>query len=242
MKKKPIIGISASVIIDSGGIFPGYRRSYVNEDYVNSVLQNGGIPFIIPVHTNMEVIKKQISLIDGLILSGGHDVSPFSYNEEPQQKLGDIFPERDYFDFSLIKIAKNKNIPILGICRGAQIINVYHGGTMYQDLSYMEGDTLKHWQVHTPELATHSIYIKKYSMLHSILGEEKLAVNSFHHQTIKEVPSNFEIVATAKDSVIEAIECKDYAFLLGIQWHPEMLYQNIKVMNNLFSALINKAQ
>ena len=131
---KPIIGISGSVIIDDSGIFPGYRRSYVNEDYVDSVIQNGGIPYIIPFNENEEVIKEQLLNVQGLILSGGHDVDPHNYKEEPEQKLGDIWPERDQFDMLLLKLAEENGVPVLGICRGAQIINVYHGGTLIPNI------------------------------------------------------------------------------------------------------------
>lgn len=105
---KPIIGISGSEIIDNGGIFPGYRRSYVNEDYVDSVVKNGGIPFIIPFTESDEVIKEQLNHVQGLILSGGHDVDPHLYNEEPLQKLGAIWPERDHFDMLLLKLAEER--------------------------------------------------------------------------------------------------------------------------------------
>ena len=125
---KPIIGISGSVIIDNGGIFPGYRRSYVNEDYVDSVVQNGGVPYIIPFTEDDEVIREQLNYVQGLILSGGHDVDPRFYREEPLQKIGATWPERDHFDMRLLKLAEENGIPVLGICRGAQIINVAHGG------------------------------------------------------------------------------------------------------------------
>lgn len=106
VNKMPIVGISGSVMIDQGGMFPGYHRSYVNEDYVNSVIQNGGIPVIIPVSDVTEVLDSYIDKIDALILSGGHDVCSMNYNEEPCPKMGDIFPERDKFDFALLERAE----------------------------------------------------------------------------------------------------------------------------------------
>ena len=112
---KPIIGISGSVIIDDGGIFPGYHRSYVNEDYVDSVVQNGGVPYIIPFTENDEVIREQLNHVQGLILSGGHDVDPRFYGEEPMQKIGATWPERDHFDMRLLKLAEENGIPVLGI-------------------------------------------------------------------------------------------------------------------------------
>lgn len=239
---KPIIGVSGNILTDVDGMFPGYRRSYVNEDYITSIVKNGGVPLIIPVISDRYLIEKQIEKIDGLILTGGYDISPRFYNEEPQQKLGDICPERDEFEFLLLELATKKNLPILGICRGIQILNVYYGGSLYQDLSYRKATTIKHWQAHYPSQVTHMINIDKSTKLFKILKERTLRVNSFHHQLIKNVPDNFLITAQANDGVVEAIERKDYTFMLGIQWHPEMLHQSVSRMNRqIFSALINMA-
>ncbi|MFU2193912.1 gamma-glutamyl-gamma-aminobutyrate hydrolase family protein [Streptococcus pluranimalium] len=240
--KKPIIGISASVIVDQGGMFPGYHRSYVNEDYVNSVIKNGGIPLIIPISQDETVIDGYIDTVDGLILSGGHDVCPLNYDEEPDQKLGDTLPLRDRFDCTLVAKAISKNIPILGICRGCQILNIHHGGTLWQDLSYCEGVSIKHWQEHHPDLATHSVVIEQDSRLFDIFGQDKMMVNSFHHQIIRTVGDGFRIVARAKDGVVEAIEHTGYRFMIGVQWHPEMLHQCDDCMNRIFGALIDEAK
>lgn len=239
--RKPIIGISGSIIVDQGGMFPGYRRSYLNEDYISSVLDSGGTPVIIPVIKDIKSIDAIVDTIDGLILSGGHDISPRFYGEEPKIKLGEIFPDRDQFEFELLKKAKEKKIPILGICRGCQIINVFHGGTIYQDLSYRTGDTIKHWQSHSPEMVTHTVELEMNSLLNNIWNVNEIWVNSFHHQTIKEVPDNFAVSARSKDGVIEAIESLDDSFLIGIQWHPEMLSNSTKEMAKLFETLISKA-
>ncbi len=228
-------------MVDNGGMFPGYKRSYVNDDYILSVIKNGGIPLIIPFTEDLEVVKEQISNVDGLILSGGHDVDPAFYGEEPSQKLGEIFPERDIFDFELIKCAKEKNIPILGICRGYQIINVYHGGSLYQDLSYNKDCYVKHWQAHSPKLVTHSVELDKDSILYKLFNENEIRVNSFHHQIIKDVGKGFKVTATAKDGVIEAIESTEYKYLVGVQWHPEMLHSSVDKMNNIFKSLIEEA-
>lgn len=124
MSKKPIIGISSSVIVDDSGNFAGYKRAYVNKDYVDAVVRAGGVPLIIPFTTDKEVIISQVQVIDALILSGGHDVSPYNYGQEPNPKLGETFPERDTYDMLLLEESKKRNLPILGICRGSQIINV----------------------------------------------------------------------------------------------------------------------
>ena len=238
---KPIIGISGSVIIDDGGMFPGYRRSYVNEDYVDSVVQNGGIPYIIPFNENEEVVKEQLLNVQGLILSGGHDVDPHNYGEELEQKIGDVWPERDVFDMRLLKFAEENNIPVLGICRGMQIINVAHGGSLYQDLSYRKEKTLKHSQNQTPTLVTHTVKADPNSQIANILGKDEFLTNSFHHQLVKEVAPDFTVAAKCVDGVVEAIENKD-ASVIGVQWHPEMLHRVVPFQNNLFKHIINNAK
>ena len=239
--KKPVIGISGSLIIDDAGSFAGYKRSYVNNDYILSVIRNGGIPFIIPFNENEEVIKAQMEMIDGLLLSGGQDVAPKNYGEEPTPKLGDIFPERDDFEYGLLKSALEAKKPVLGICRGSQIINTYFNGSLYQDLSYIGKDVLKHNQVNSPSMVTHSVTIDKSSKLFDIFGEEKIRVNSFHHQAVKKVGEGLVMAAKAPDGIVEAIEKTDYPFLVAVQWHPEMLQNSVDMMNKLFLRFIKEA-
>ena len=238
---KPIIGISGSIIINDGGIFPGYRRSYVNDDFIDSVIQNGGFPYIIHFNEDEEVVKEQLLNVQGLILSGGHDVDPHNYGEEPKQKLGDIWPERDKFDMRLLKLAEENGIPVLGICRGAQIINVYHGGTLYQDLSYRKEKTLKHSQGQTPTLLTHTVKTVAGTKIADLLGKKEMQTNSFHHQLIKDVADDFKVSARCVDGVVEAIENKD-ASVIAVQWHPEMLHRVVPYQNNLFKYIIDNAK
>ena len=241
MERKPIIGISSSVIVDEAGSFAGYKRAYVNKDYVDAVIRAGGVPLIIPFSTDKEVIISQAQLIDGLILSGGHDISPYNYGQEPSQKIGETFPERDTYEIILLEESKKRNIPILGICRGFQLINVAAGGTLYQDLSLIPGNILKHNQVSNPTLKTHKVEIKENSFISSIFGKETM-VNSFHHQVINKVANDFIVVAKASDGVVEAIEHKTYKFLVAVQWHPEMLAVNCEKARELFSKFVEEAK
>ena len=241
MKRRPIIGISSSVIVDEAGSFAGYKRAYVNKDYVDAVIRAGGVPLIIPFSTDKEVIISQAQLIDGLILSGGHDINPYNYGQEPSQKIGETFPERDTYEMILLEESKKRNIPILGICRGFQLINVAAGGTLYQDLSLIPGNILKHNQVSNPTLKTHKVEIKENSVISSIFGKETM-VNSFHHQLIDKVANDFIVVAKASDGVVEAIEHKTYKFLVAVQWHPEMLAVNCEKARELFSKFVEEAK
>lgn len=238
--KKPIIGISGSRIIKQQGPWPGYYRSYVNEDYVDSVIQNNGVPYIIPFNEDPEVTVMQVKNVDGLILSGGHDIDPCLYGEESLPKIDEIWPARDSFDMLLLREAEKQQKPVLGICRGAQLINVAHGGSLYQDFSYREQLTLKHSQGHTPDLETQSVVLEPKSYLAKLFGKKELSVNTFHHQLIKKVGKGLNPVAHAKDGVIEAVENNDGS-LIGVQWHPEMLHRSDPEMNKLFIDLIKKS-
>jgi putative glutamine amidotransferase len=237
-RRNPIIGISGSIIIDQGGIFPGYERAYVNNNYINSVARSGGVPVILPVVTDHKIIYRQVENIEGLVVSGGQDVNPLLYGEEPETKQGAIFPERDEFDQILIKTTIEAGKPVLAICRGIQILNVAYGGTLYQDVSKKEGAFVKHEQAGGPSYATHTIQIEKGSLLETILGSE-CRTNSFHHQAIKDVAQGFKVTATAKDGIVEAIEKEGARFVLGVQFHPEMMAEKHENMLNLFKALIH---
>ncbi|MBU3195894.1 gamma-glutamyl-gamma-aminobutyrate hydrolase family protein [Clostridium algidicarnis] len=237
MKRKARIGISGSIIVDEGGMFPGYERAYVNDDYIKSVIKAGGIPVIIPLIKDENDIKEQLEMVDGIIISGGHDVNPLLYGEEPSQKLGGILPKRDDFDINLINLAMEAKKPILGICRGHQLLNVVNGGSLYQDLSFIEGCYIKHNQASLSNIPTHTIKIKEGTRLREILEEETMC-NSFHHLAIKEVAKGFIASAISKDGIVEAIEYEGEEFVMGVQWHPEMMSAENENMLSIFTKLV----
>ena len=209
----------------------------LNEAIVELLNQKGEI-IKIGLNEDKEIVREQVRAVDAILLSGGQDVSPLNYNEEPSPKLGETFPQRDQFDFQLIQYAMEENKPILGICRGIQIINTYFGGSLYQDLSDFENKVIMHNQAKNPQLPTHTVTIERNSKLFEIFKEEKLLTNSFHHQAVKEVGKGLAVTARTSDGIIEAIEHRDYPFLIAIQWHPEMLHKSVAKMNLIFSALI----
>lgn len=237
-RKKVIVGVTGSVIVDSGSNFPGYKRAYVNDDYIKGVINGGGLPYILPITSNKDVIKSYAENIDVLILSGGHDVNPLLWNEEPEKRLGEIFPERDFFDLLLIEEVFKLKKPILGICRGEQVLNTYFGGTLYQDIEGLDWVKIKHNQQRRPELGTHTVKIEKESKLYSILEKEEIMTNSFHHMAVKDVPKGFKAIAHSKDGVIEGIEKIGEEFVLGVQWHPEMMAESDSNMQKLFNYII----
>lgn len=235
---KPIIGITAGITKEETGDMAGYRRSYVAEDYVKAIEKNGGIPLILPVVTDLDIIATYAEKIDGLILSGGNDVDPLYYQEEPQQKLQETLPERDAFEWELLKEVKKRQRPILGICRGCQLLNIFYGGNVYQDVSYRLKETYRHNQKANPLQKTHGVKIASSSRLFTIFQEETLRVNSFHHQLLRNVQLPLKVTATAFDGVIEGVEDPTYPYLVGVQWHPEMLAATEKQMAALFQNFI----
>ncbi|MGL4571078.1 MAG: gamma-glutamyl-gamma-aminobutyrate hydrolase family protein [Clostridium sp.] len=241
MDRRPIIGISASLTIDNNSKMLGRRLVSLSENYVNAVLASGGIPFVLPINNNLEIIKDYATIIDGLILSGGHDINPLCYNEEPSLQLGMVLPERDLFDISLVQEVERLNKPILGICRGNQILNICHGGSLYQDLSLTNSSFIKHNQDAPEYEGTHTVFIESHSNLRNIIGESIL-VNSYHHQCIDKLGSGFKVSALSRDGVIESIESISGSFKLGIQWHPEMMASRNTLMKNLFDYFISKCK
>ena len=243
MNKKPVIGISGNLLIDPSGQFENYMKAYVNEDYVTAVLKAGGVPVILPIVDDEEVIRAQVAQIDGIIFSGGHDVNPKLYGEEKQEKCMESVDRRDWFDLHALKIAKELCKPILCICRGHQLSAVAHGGTLYQDVSYAKGITLKHELRSNPDYPAHLIDVDPKSQLYGILGKEKVWVNSFHHQLIKDIPEGFNVSALAPDGCIEALEPEfSEHFYLTLQWHPEMMAaRGNEDMLKVFHRLIEEA-
>jgi len=220
--KNMIVGLSGSQCDFDN---TGFIRDYVNKHYSDSIIKIGGTPFILSLTDDEQTISKYIDLIDGLILTGGDDVNPQLFQEEslPEAQIPDL--KRDSFDILLIQYAIQKNIPILGVCRGMQLLNIYFGGSLYQDLKYNKEAYLKHLQGDkNPHIPIHKVIPIEDSFLDKLFPND-LWVNSFHHQSIKKIGNNLKISAKSTDNVIEAIEyIDDNHFLLGVQWHPEMMY------------------
>ncbi len=238
--RKPVVGISSSILIDKDNYFLGYEYASVSFGCVNSIKRAGAVPFVLPaIEEDPEVIEAMVSNLDAVMLSGGHDVNPLLWGEEANKDLGEISSQRDAFDFNLIKYAKKQGKPILGICRGYQIMNVFFGGTLWQDISKLPEFYIKHNQKAKTSEKIHSISIEKESCLYPILGEKTL-VNSYHHMAIKEPAPNFTVMAKAPDGVIEMIEDTKENFMLGVQWHPEMLSEKDKAQQEIFNYFVKQ--
>ncbi|WLV24913.1 gamma-glutamyl-gamma-aminobutyrate hydrolase family protein [Aciduricibacillus chroicocephali] len=240
-EKKPIIGVSADIGVEEASNFPGHRQTFVYEDYVKAVEAAGGVPIVLPVTRDEEIIKQHAEEIDGLLLSGGVDINPLEYGEEPLENQGAIFPERDEFEIALVKAVIELEKPVFAICRGIQIMNIAYGGTLYQDLEYAPEHTLKHQQGSgRPGDESHTVFVEKGSWLHGIFGEE-VRTNSFHHQAIKDVAAGFKVTAKSKDGIIEGIEKEGDCSIVGVQWHPERMADERDDMLRLFKHLVKEA-
>ena len=221
---KPLIGITGNF---------GDKGCELAKGYYQSVLEAGGSPVVIPPYTDASAMSALLDTLDGIVLSGGSDMNPLLVGEEPIPQLHGITPERDVPELMLIRMAYERQIPILGICRGIQMLASALGGGIYQDLGvqYQDAPLIKHSQDLVREQASHTVYIEQDSMLGRIFtqsglgtgekGEYVLPVNSFHHQAVRCPGELFKVSARSSDGVIEAMESNEHKSILGVQWHPE---------------------
>ncbi|MHC5268180.1 gamma-glutamyl-gamma-aminobutyrate hydrolase family protein [Enterococcus sp. LJL98] len=215
-----------------------FWMSYTTKGYIDGIQQAGGLPFILPIGEPTDA-KAAIDTLDRLIIAGGQDIQPQLYQQEPSRFLGETNPARDEFELALILEAAKQEKPILGICRGMQLLNVAFGGSLCQDLSLHPSATLPHVQEQSMNEPSHLISIAPKSWLDSFLPSTYL-VNSAHHQAIDQLASTFKISATAADGVIESIEAKDsQKKILGVQWHPELTRDKIAREQAIFDYFIH---
>lgn len=237
-KRKPVIGITGNY---------GELTCKLAEGYYKSVERAGGVPVIIPPLSDTDVIINTLEQLDGLVLSGGADYDPHYAGEEPWPTLGTINAERDLPELFITQLAYNRQLPILGICRGIQTLAMVLGGHVRQDISDIQQHN--HSQEEDRNIATHTVSIEKDSLLFRIYEQEQqrstfnvqrsmLSVNSFHHQAVDETGPRFHVIARSDDGIIEAMESTEYKSILGVQWHPECLESGLPI----FQWLIGEAQ
>lgn len=239
---KPVIGISGTQLLSPTSEFEGTLVAYTPQYYIDTIQGEGATPVMLPVGSR-EDAKALVAIIDALILSGGHDVDPVLYGEEPHRNLTLTFPKRDAFDLALYEAAIEKGIPVLGICRGLQIINVYYGGSLYQDLpSQFDAELLLHVQNAPLDTPLHSISITEHSRLYNVLGAHA-RVNTLHHQAVKNLGSGLKAVAHSQDGIIEAIEPSNpNVDMLAVQWHPEIMANSDAANKSIFTDFISRAK
>ncbi|MDR3205344.1 MAG: gamma-glutamyl-gamma-aminobutyrate hydrolase family protein [Deltaproteobacteria bacterium] len=238
--KKPIIGVTTTLEW-------GKKRHELWTAYLLSLERAGAIPVILPSDCRCAHYTQYASLIDGLLLSGGQDVLPQFYAQEPISGFKakwPMCPARDEFEIELTKVALSRNLPILGICRGLQLLCVAAGGALHQDIDLVNKDKeirLRHFQYLQADRTSHRVILTKGSLISKIVGSLEIEVNSLHHQAISRLPEGFLVSARAKDQVIEAMENPNLNFALGVQWHPEQLSFDYPEHEALFKALVEAA-
>lgn len=209
------------------------------DKYVRALKEHGGLSVIFPNYSEKEHIQCCFSIIDGILLSGGADVNPLTFRENPVPGLRQIDPERDEFELAITRTALEKGTPVLAICRGMQVLNVAAGGLLYQDIYSQKKNILKHGQRAPRGAPSHGITIEPGTMLKDILGVESTYVNSMHHQAVKDIAPGFVVSARAPDGLPEGIEHTKHPFAVGVQWHPEEMWQNNKIFSCLFRKFVD---
>ena len=215
--RKPVIGILTHPETED---FQS-PKNYIGDRYIASIKKVGGLPILIPIIDDEDCIKQYIDMCNGIVVPGGIDVNPLCYGQNPSRYIGATDIAFDQWELHVIQQAEEKRLPILGICRGIQILNVSRGGTLWQDLREQSPTTFLHAQKEIArDSVSHEVHFEKGSKLYSLFGE-RVMVNSFHHQAVRDVGNGFVVSAKANDGTIEGIEATDYPYMVGVQWHPE---------------------
>ena len=228
---RPIVGVMPlwDEEKDSIWMLPGY---------LDGVAQAGGLPVIFPFSADEQDLDQLIRLCDGFLLTGGHDVSPDLYHETPLPGLVSCCEKRDEMETRVLAKALEEDKPILGICRGIQLINAAFGGTLYQDLPSQHPSAVEHHQ-HAPyNVPCHAVTVAPDSPLYDCLGVRTLAVNSYHHQAVKTLAEELKPMAVSPDGLVEALYRPESRFLWAVQWHPEFSFRTDEASRRIFSAFV----
>jgi len=240
MKKtraRPLVGLSAYGLIDGD-------RYHLPADYVKAVRRAGGCAVLLP--PGGDDWREALPLLDALVLTGGGDINPDRYRGTPHETIYNLDDARDASELALADAVldergEHRGLPTLGICRGAQVLNIAAGGTLFEHLPDHYGDTVAH-RAPPREPVPHTVTVDATSKLHAALGSIHFTCQSWHHQALREIPPCFKPVAWAPDGAVEAIESADRRFLLAVQWHPELTAAEDAVQQNLFDALVQAAR
>ena len=233
---RPLIGITER--LNTEDTF--YLRRYYSE----AVEAAGGVPIHIPLIPNHEYLSALVERLDGLVLSGSNsDLDPALYGEEPHPNLGPVFPERDQTDLILLELAEAKAMPVLAICFGMQSLNVSRGGTLIQDIESQIPNPIKHEQGQVYSRPSHSVKLEADSLLAQLASGDSVRVNSSHHQAVASVGGNLRVIGSAPDGIVEAvIDLRPDRFVLGVQWHPEIAWQQDQLSQAIFGKFNEAAE
>jgi len=242
-EKAPLIGITCSRVTGGAwGMYSlGHFMDYTFSDYSQAILYAGGAPVIVPAAQNRKSLSRVLDSVQGLILSGGPDVHPKRYGEEPMAGLGEVDEALDSMELMAAGLALERDIPILGICRGIQVLNIALGGTLYQDIPSQMPDSICHTPKTDKAVNTHTVRVEVKSRLRRILGKPEIWVNGKHHQAVKDPAPGLVVTARARDGVIEAVEHPGKPYVIGVQWHPEGTWRDDPFSKKLFRSFLRAA-
>lgn len=237
--RRPVIGITSSQFIDAAS-HDAIPRHSVSKAYSEAVHRAGGTPIILPFFP--DIASNMLDLVDGLILTGGADIDPTRFDESTvHPKTYGILADRDEAELHLASTAIDRDMPLLGICRGIQVLNVALGGTLYQDIPDQFSDEIGHRQ-HEHDIPAdepgHSVTVAPGSLLERTYGKAVIPVNSFHHQAVKDVAAGLTATGASSDGLVEAVESSMHRFVLGVQWHPELMHARYALHLAPFTALV----
>lgn len=232
----PLIGITPDVAATGDNAEP---LIVLQERYARAIQQARAVPLVLPIASAPATLRRVVESLDGVVVSGGNfDIHPKYYGERATEKLGNIREERTEFELGLISLALKRDMPVLGVCGGAQAINVALGGSLYQDIRSQVCGAAEHEQGHLKDRGGHAVNIVAGTKLRRIVGRDSLEVNTTHHQSVKKLGKGLIVNAAAADRVIEGIESQGHTFVLGVQWHPEFLVHRDRAQKKIFVAFV----
>ena len=236
-----LIGITADLSEATQHRSAAHQEStiFLPQRYCREVEKAGGVPIVLPFTRSRALLRRLIGRLDGLLISGGNfDIHPSYYGERPIKEIGAIKEERTEFELEMTDLALKRDLPVLGICGGAQAINVALGGSLYQDIATQAPHADQHEQGERKEIGGHKVIIARGTRLEKILQRRTVEVNTTHHQAVKDVGKGLVVNATAEDGLIEGIESQRHSFVLGVQWHPEVLAPRCVPQRRIFSCFV----
>jgi gamma-glutamyl-gamma-aminobutyrate hydrolase PuuD len=240
---RPRIGVTAGHLLGAGG--PKQRQErYIGcaRDFVAAVERAGAAALLFPPSAQRELVRAMLDSVDGLLLTGGGDVDSLSFGAEPHPSIRLIDPPRDRMEIDAIRLAVQREMPVLGICRGIQMLNVALGGGLVQDIAAEVDKPVRHWNADLGDCLSHTVTVEAPSLLASLLGGGKVRVNSYHHQAVGRLAKGLRATAWAADGVIEALEAAKGRPVLGVQFHPEEVAGEHAPFQTLFDWLVREAR
>ena len=228
--KKPLIGLTPAHNMELDDI-------NIRSSYLKALTAAGLIPILLPLEAENQDLEQLTSMLNGFVFTGGPDIHPFLFGEDTKPYCGLVSPKRDSMEMLLLSHIMKTKKPVLGICRGLQTLNIGLGGTIYQDLSDCSTTSIAHSQPFSPKLTSHKVMLTPNTLLARICAPETvIPVNSMHHQSVKDVAPELVISAVSSDGIIESLELPSHPFFLGVQWHPEQLWEEYPAALSIFKA------